>query len=105
MTDSLIPLFVFVAVIAALPWLVRRIQSHVIPQGGVLAGGRVISALAVGPQQRVVTVQLRRGREELTMVLGVTASTVTCLHTWVGAETPVNPSPAEVASVGVGEAA
>lgn len=82
MSDSLIPLVLFVGAIASLPWLVRLVQSRVGSKGALSAGGRVVSALAVGPQQRIVTVQISCGRQELTMVLGVTPSSVTCLHKW-----------------------
>lgn len=82
MTESLLPLLLFVAAIASLPWLVRRVQSRMSQGGATIAGGRVVSALAVGPQQRVVTVQLSRGNQTLTLVLGVTPTSVTCLHTW-----------------------
>ncbi|MDT8992911.1 flagellar biosynthetic protein FliO [Curvibacter sp. APW13] len=83
MTDSLILLVLFVVAIASLPWGVRRLQARFgVP--APLAGGRVVSALAVGPQQRIVTVQVNCGSQELTMVLGVTSASVTCLHKWGG---------------------
>lgn len=98
MSESLIPILLFVVAIAFLPWLVRHLQGKMGAGLATQSSGKVVSALAVGPQQRVVTVKLNHGAEELTMVLGVTASSVTCLHKWgAGVETGagLEASPAE----------
>jgi len=70
-----------VAGMAALPWLVRRIQQRQ-AGGGLPAGAasRVLSAVAVGPHQRVVTVEVGPEEERTTLVLGVTAQQINCLH-------------------------
>lgn len=81
MSDSLIPLILFVGAVASLPWLLRQFQTRMGAKGALTAG-RVVSALAVGPQQRIVTVQISSNGQDLTMVLGVTPSSVTCLHKW-----------------------
>ena len=70
MTQTLLIVVLFVGAMAALPWLVRRLQQR--HAGGALAAGaasRVVSAVAVGPQQRVVTVEV--GPEKLEDYLGV----------------------------------
>lgn len=81
MTQTLLLIVAFVAVLAALPWLIRRLQQR---QTGLLAapGGapRVLSAVAVGPQQRVVTVEVGPAHQRTVLVLGVTAQQINCLH-------------------------
>lgn len=81
MTQTLLLVFLFVAAIATLPWLVRRLQQR----QGRLAGSsaaspRVLSAIAVGPNQRVVTVEVGGEGERTTLVLGVTQHSINCLH-------------------------
>ena len=84
MWPTLLLVVLFVAAMAALPWLLRRIQG----KGGVLGkvrGGqglqpRVLGAVGVGPQQRVVTVEVGEGAQSVRLVLGVTAQNIQCLH-------------------------
>jgi flagellar protein FliO/FliZ len=81
MTQTLLVVVLFVAAMAALPWLVRRIQQR--QAGSGLAAGtasRVLSAIAVGPHQRVVTVEVGPEHSRAVLVLGVTAQHVSCLH-------------------------
>lgn len=81
MTQTLLLVILFVAAISSLPWLVRRLQQR---QGrfapSAAAMPRVLSAVAVGPQQRVVTVEVGEEGERTTLVLGVTAQSIRCLH-------------------------
>ncbi|HNZ89653.1 MAG TPA: flagellar biosynthetic protein FliO [Acidovorax sp.] len=81
MTQTLAIVVLFVAAMAALPWLVRRVQLH--QAAGAAPGGassRVLSAVAVGPQQRVVTVEVGPEGARTCLVLGVTAQHISCLH-------------------------
>lgn len=99
MTQTLLVVVLFVGAMAALPWLVRRVQQRH-AAGGVAAGAasRVVSAVAVGPQQRVVTVEVGPEHARTWLVLGVTAQQVSCLHVL-----PVSAAPASaVASAGIG---
>lgn len=84
MSEALVWVGVFVVAIACLPFLVRWIQVRT---GSAVGGGqaKVLSAVAVGPQQRVVTVQVAAGTNAAVLVLGVTASSVHCLHKWESA--------------------
>ncbi|MBP6901259.1 MAG: flagellar biosynthetic protein FliO [Burkholderiaceae bacterium] len=79
----------FVAVLALIPlalWLLKRS-----PMGSALggvAGGtggagamRLISALALAPNQRLVTVEVGSGDERRWLVLGVTPAGIHTLHT------------------------
>lgn len=81
MTQTLVVVVFFVAAMACLPWLVRRLQQrHVAGGSGVGAASRVVSAVAVGPQQRVVTVEVGPEHARTWLVLGVTPQQIHCLH-------------------------
>ncbi|MDD5030265.1 MAG: flagellar biosynthetic protein FliO [Rhodoferax sp.] len=62
----------------AVKWLQRRLAAGVSP--GSVVASRVVSALAVGPHQHVVTVEVGAPEERVRLVLGVTAQSITCLH-------------------------
>lgn len=81
MTQTLLVVVLFVGAMALLPWLVRRLQQRQASGGvGVGAASRVLSAVAVGPHQRVVTVEVGPEHARTWLVLGVTAQQVSCLH-------------------------
>ena len=71
----------FIAIIAMIPcalWLLKRT-----PMGGASSGGmmRSIAALPLSQNQRIVTVEVGQGDERRWLVLGVTAQSITTLHT------------------------
>lgn len=73
--------------IASLPWLVKALQrSGALPRpaSGSIA---VLSACAVGPQQRVLTVRVSHAPHEVVLVLGVTPQNIQCLHRWDARDT------------------
>jgi flagellar protein FliO/FliZ len=74
----------FVVILAAIPvvlWLVRR-TPYGAAMGGVAAGvTRPIASMPIGPQQRIVTIEVGQGEERRWLVLGVTAQAITALHT------------------------
>ena len=85
----------FLAIIAMIPlalWLLKRT-----PMGG--AGGqgvlRSIAALPLSTSQRVVTIEVGQGDERRWLVLGVTATNITTLHTMMP---PADASAASAAS-------
>ena len=81
MTQTLLLLVLLVAALAALPWLIRRLQQQRAGQlGQAGAMSRVLSAVAVGPQQRVVTAAVGPPQQRTVLVLGVTAQTIHCPH-------------------------
>lgn len=107
MTQTLLVVVLFVGAMAMLPWLVRRLQQRHAAGGAGGAGmsSRVLSAVAVGPQQRVVTVEVGPEHARTWLVLGVTAQQVTCLHVLpavaAGAASATRPEPSfaqEIAS-------
>jgi len=71
----------FIAIIALIPcvlWLLKRT-----PMGGASGNGvmRSVAALPLSPSQRIVTVEVGLGSERRWLVLGVTAQSITTLHT------------------------
>ena len=90
MTQSLLSIGVFLALLACLPWLINWLKQRK-ADGGRIADGqsRVVSAVAVGPHQRVVTVEVGPDHARTMLVLGVTAQSITCLHTIAKPEAPV----------------
>ena len=81
MFQTLALLVLFIAAVAALPWLLRRWQQR---QSVGRAGGgpsaKVLSTVAVGPTKRVVTVEVGDAGQRACLVLGVTAQHIQCLH-------------------------
>ena len=83
----------FIAIIAMIPvalWLLKRT-----PMGGGGAGQgmlRSIAALPLSTNQRIVTVEVGQGESRRWLVLGVTAQSITTLHTME----PTDPAQAEV---------
>lgn len=101
MTQTLLVVVLFVGAIATLPWLVRRLQQRQ-GMGAAAAGGasRVLSVVAVGPHQRVVTVEVGPEHARTLLVLGVTAQNVSCLYTLPATPTAVAASSAPLAAQG-----
>ena len=83
LTQQIWSVLLFLAVLAALPFLIKRWK---LTQNARFGGdgeppARIVSVLAVGPQQRVVTVELGRAGARQRMVLGVTPQNISCLMT------------------------
>jgi flagellar protein FliO/FliZ len=81
MNSSLSSLLGFVAVIALIPlalWLLKRT-----PIGGGAAHGvmRTVAMLPISANQRLLTVEVGSGDDKRWLVLGVTASGISTLHT------------------------
>jgi flagellar protein FliO/FliZ len=71
----------FIAIIAMIPcalWLLKRT-----PMGGGAGNGamRSVAALPLSASQRIVTVEVGQGADRRWLVLGVTAQSITTLHT------------------------
>lgn len=78
----LVLLLLFSAAAALLPWLLRRWQQR---RGAAAAAGsgallRVLSAVAVGPQQRVLLLEAGPGDARVWLLVGVTAQQLSCLQ-------------------------
>lgn len=81
MTQTLLSIGIFVVLLALVPvglkWVQRRSAGGA---SGIASASRVVSAVAVGPHQRVVTVEVGPDGARVWLTLGVTAQTITCLH-------------------------
>jgi len=83
MWQSIGPLALLVGLLALLPWGLRWLQRLQRGKaGGVWLSSDLISSVAVGPQQRVVTVEVGPPHARTWLVLGVTAQQVTCLQSF-----------------------
>ncbi len=81
MTQTIAAVAIFVVLLALLPAAIKWMQARSV--GGLPAAGlgtKVISAVAVGPQQRVVTIEVGPPDGRTCLVLGVTAQSISCLH-------------------------
>jgi flagellar protein FliO/FliZ len=82
MTQSLITVVLFIVVIACLPFAVKWIKQQTGGQlGGLVSQAKFISAVSVGPNQRVVTVEIGPEGKRVWLTVGVTPQAITCLHT------------------------
>jgi flagellar protein FliO/FliZ len=82
MTQSLVLVGLFLVLLACLPLAIARLKKHYgVAPPGPSAQGRLVSALAVGPHQKVLTVEVGPESARTWLVLGVTAQSITCLHT------------------------
>ncbi len=93
MTQTIVSVVLFLVILALLPPAVRWFQQRAPGGAANTAAARIVSTLAVGPQQRVVTVEVGPEGARSWLVLGVTPQTITCLH-----HVPVGP-PASFAAV------
>ncbi|HEX2009749.1 MAG TPA: flagellar biosynthetic protein FliO [Roseateles sp.] len=80
MSNNLLPLLWFVAILALIPallWLLKRT-----PLGGAGAQGqmRTVAMLQIAPNQRLLTVEVGQGEDRRWLVLGVTAQQINTLH-------------------------
>lgn len=73
----------FIVIVAAIPlalWLLKRT-----PYGAAMSNAnaltRTVGSMALGPHQRIVTVEVGQGEERRWLVLGVTPQSITALHT------------------------
>lgn len=81
MTQTLLVVVLFIGAVALLPWLIRYVQQRQTKAAGATGmPSRVLSAVAVGPHQRIVTVEVGPEYARTCLVLGVTAQQINCLH-------------------------
>lgn len=90
MTQSLLLVGVFVVLLACLPMAIDQLKKRYgLRQLGPDQASRVVSVLAVGPQQKVLTVEVGPPDAKVWLVLGVTAQSVSHLHTLTPSSTGV----------------
>ena len=81
LSSGLTSLLWFVAIIVMIPvalWLLKRT-----PMGGAASNGvlRSVAVLPLSASQRIVTVEVGQGEARRWLVLGVSAQSITTLHT------------------------
>lgn len=94
MPQGLVSLLWFCAILALIPaclWLLKRT-----PLGGAAATAagtlKTVATLPLSTSQRLVTVEVGRGDERRWLVLGVTPSSISTLHTLVPGPDDVVPA-------------
>lgn len=81
MLQNAMPAVVLLIVMMGIAWALQRYRRHlpgVARQRGPVM--QVMSSLSLGPQQRVVTVQVGQGEGRICLVLGVAPGGITALH-------------------------
>jgi flagellar protein FliO/FliZ len=82
MSLQLLPVILFLIALACLPFLIRWLKGRVPSSAkSITVQNRFVSAVAVGPHQRVVTVEVGPLNDRVWLTLGVSASGIQCLHT------------------------
>ena len=81
MLQNAAPAIVLLIVMVGIAWLLQRYR-RLLPGAAQRSGPtlQVLGGLALGPQQRVVTVQVGQGEQAVCLVLGVAAGSITPLH-------------------------
>jgi flagellar protein FliO/FliZ len=80
----------FLFIIALIPlalWMLKRTPLGGMGGLGVAGVTRVVSTTSLGPQQRLITVEVGSGEARQWLVLGVTPHSITALHTLPPQET------------------
>ena len=83
-SSALGPILAFVLILALIPaalWLLKRSPLGKFSAGAAGGAMRVVAALPLAPNQRIVTVEVGSGDERRWLVLGVTPAGIHTLHT------------------------
>ena len=81
MTTSLFSVALFLAALCCLPWALKWLRAKSIVAGvDVAEQSKIVSALAVGPHQRVVTIEVGPQAARVRLTLGVTPQAISLLH-------------------------
>ena len=93
MLQNAAPAIVLLIVMVGIAWLLQRYR-RLLPGAAQRAGPalQVLGGVSLGPQQRVVTVQVGQGEQAVCLVLGVAAGSITALHQMPLPAVEVNPS-------------
>ena len=81
MLQNALPAVGLLVLMVLAAWALQRWRKHLpglAPQGGPAL--KVLGAIALGPQQRVVTLQVGQGPDAQCLVLGVTPGSINTLH-------------------------
>ena len=97
MPNGLSALLWFVAIVAAIPlalWLLKRTPLGTAGGAGVM---KSVAMLPLSTSQRIVTVEVGSGDERRWLVLGVTPTAITTLHTMAPSTPAIEPTPGAIA--------
>lgn len=98
MWQSALPAVGLLVLMVLLAFALQRWKRHlpgVAQQTGPVL--KVMNSMSLGPQQRLVTVQVGQGADALCLVLGVAPGSVNTLHSLPLPAAPVEDTPAESA--------
>jgi len=91
MTESLVPVGIFLLLLGCLPFALKWIKQRTSgATGQVGRQAKFISALAVGPHQRVVIVEVGPEGQRVWLTLGVTGQGISCLHSVTIPQSPLD---------------
>ncbi|MGA0611534.1 FliO/MopB family protein [Caldimonas sp. KR1-144] len=79
-----LPLLWFIAIVAMIPlalWLLKRSPMGAAMGAGANAPAKVVASLPLGPNQRVLTLEVGQGDERRWLLVGVTPQSINALHT------------------------
>ncbi len=102
MFQNALPAVLLLIVMVGVAWMLQRYRRH-LPGVAAQRGPRlqVMNSLSLGPQHRVVTVQVGEGESAHCLVLGLAAGGVTALHSLPLPSTEVQePPPGSTAAPG-----
>lgn len=85
LVQMLLGLAVVVGLLLGSLWLIKRLSAP----GGAARGMKIVGALAVGPRERIVLVEVA----DKVLVLGITAAGINTLHTLERTQLPDEASP------------
>lgn len=82
MLQNALPAFGLLLIMVVVAVVLKRMRHH-LPRVAGQEGPhlRVLSSVSLGPQQRMVTVQVGEGSDSLCLVLGVAPGAIQTLHT------------------------
>jgi flagellar protein FliO/FliZ len=81
MTPTLFIVALFVVAIALIPFGVKKLKQKMASVVlGAMDASRIVSAVAVGVNQRVVTLEVGPSHARVWLILGITPTAINCLH-------------------------
>ncbi len=81
MSQAWVSIALLVLILALIPLILKWFQQRYgLGVRGSASSSRIVSVLPLGPQQRVVTVEVGAPGQQTWLTLGVTPQSITCLH-------------------------
>lgn len=81
MSQAWVSIALLVLILALIPLALKWFQQRYgLGTRGATSASRIVSVLALGPQQRVVTIEVGPPGQQTWLTLGVSPQSITCLH-------------------------